>query len=546
MAERTGGRGAFPLMLRKRAKGGAPLDERLSALQEAVEAGAGVVAAEELAVAEALVRRAGERLGHGVEHTVVALAGATGSGKSSLFNAVTGGDLSTVGVRRPTTSTTSACAWGPAATPLLEWLQVSRRHHLPDGDPRLSGLVLLDLPDHDSTADAHRREVDRVVALADVVVWVLDPQKYADAAVHERYLRPLAGHAGVLLVTLHQADRLAPDALEQCRGDLRRLHRADGLDAVPVLTTSVRSEGGVEPLRAALAERVQAQRQAVARLEADVTAAAAVLARSCASDGDAGGTIGGRDRDRLASALVDAAGVATVTEAVARSHRRRAGAATGWPVTRWVRKVRPDPLRRLHLGTGEGAGGRTSLPVASGVTNARVGNAVRALADDAGRALPLAWSDALGDEVEEREARLADRLDDAIARTDLGVGKDPAWWRLARFVQTLLLVLALVGGLWLAALAGLAYLQIDPPEPPDTGPFPLPTVLLLGGIVAGLVLAAVFRTFAGVGARRRARVARRRLESSVRQVAEVELVGPIEGLLARNATFCGAVRRAAG
>ena len=66
------------------------------------------------------MRRAGERLGHGVEHTVVALAGATGSGKSSLFNALAGADLSTVGVRRPTTSVTSACAWGEDASALLD------------------------------------------------------------------------------------------------------------------------------------------------------------------------------------------------------------------------------------------------------------------------------------------------------------------------------------------------------------------------------------------------------------------------------------------
>ena len=38
-------------------------------------------------------------------HTVVALAGATGSGKSSLFNALVGADVATVGARRPTTVT---------------------------------------------------------------------------------------------------------------------------------------------------------------------------------------------------------------------------------------------------------------------------------------------------------------------------------------------------------------------------------------------------------------------------------------------------------
>ena len=68
--------------------------------------------------------------------------------------------------------------------------------------------MLLDLPDHDSTELSHRLEVDRLVQLVDVLVWVVDPQKYADAALHDRYLKPLAGHADVMMVVLNQADRL--------------------------------------------------------------------------------------------------------------------------------------------------------------------------------------------------------------------------------------------------------------------------------------------------------------------------------------------------
>ena len=540
--------------MRLRRSPGPDLDTRLAALQEAAAAGEGIVDPAALELAEALVRRAGERLGHGVEHTVVALAGATGSGKSSLFNALAGADLSTVGVRRPTTSVTSACAWGEDASALLDWLDVPRRHHLAasGADADLAGLVLLDLPDHDSTALEHRREVDRVVAVADVVVWVLDPQKYADRAVHERYLRPLAGHAGVLLVTLHQADRLDAGALEACRADLRRLLEADGLRDVPVLATSVRAEGGVAPLRTALAERVQQQRLAIARLEADVTAAAAALARHC-GDARAGGKRGGEDaavalddraRDQLTVALAESAGVATVTDAVARSHRRRAAAVTGWPVTRWVRKVRPDPLRRLHLGRGEGTAARTSLPTSSPVSSARVDNALHSMSDRATSALPLSWSDAIEREVDDRRSRLAGRLDAAVAGTDLGTARDPRWWRLFGFAQTVLLVAAVVGALWLAGLAVFAYLQLDPPSPPDAGPFPLPTVLLIGGLLAGVLLAALVRPLSAVGARRRAATARRRLEASVRQVAEAEVVAPVEELLERRRTFCDAVARA--
>ncbi|HVF32383.1 MAG TPA: GTPase [Acidimicrobiales bacterium] len=526
---------------------GPDLDSRLRALQDAVDAGHGVVDGEALAVAEALLQRAGARLGHGSDRTVVALAGATGSGKSSLFNALAGADLSTVGVRRPTTSTTSAAWWGGDATALLDWLEVDRRHHR-GTDERLDGLVLLDLPDHDSTAREHRREVDRVVAVADVVVWVLDPQKYADAAVHERYLRPLAGHAGVLLVSLHQADRLDAAARDACVADLRSLLRADGLGEVTVLTTSVRAEGGVEPLRSALAERVRSQRLAVARLEADAIAAASALGRECgaAVGGASDRGVGGRARARLTASLVDAAGVPTVADAVARSHRNRAVAVTGWPVTRWVRRVRPDPLRRLHLGRGEGTGGRTSLPPASPVARARVENAVRALADGAGSDLPLRWADALRGEVETRHGGLSDRLDDAVARTDLGAARSPGWWRAVGLLQTLLLVLAVIGAVWLAGLAALAYLRIDPLEPPDLGPFPLPTVLLLGGIVTGLVVAALARFLAGIGARRRARAARARLEVAVREVADAELVRPVTALLGREAAFCAAIERAQG
>ncbi len=84
----------------------------------------------------------------------------------------------------------------------LDWLEVNRRHGVtpPAGTDGLDGLVLLDLPDHDSTELSHRLEVDRLVQLVDVLVWVVDPQKYADAALHDRYLKPLAGYADVMIV----------------------------------------------------------------------------------------------------------------------------------------------------------------------------------------------------------------------------------------------------------------------------------------------------------------------------------------------------------
>ena len=89
--------------------------------------------------------------------------------------------------------------------------------------------MLLDLPDHDSTEKSNQLQVDRLVQLVDVMVWVVDPQKYADAVLHERYLRPLVEHAPVMVVVLNQVDRLRPTEREACLRDLRRLLDSEGL-----------------------------------------------------------------------------------------------------------------------------------------------------------------------------------------------------------------------------------------------------------------------------------------------------------------------------
>ena len=188
--------------------------------------------------AHTLVERAGTRLALSRDHTVVALAGATGSGKSSLFNALARLELSPVGVRRPTTGVAHACVWGPleGANQLLDWIGVLPRHRFvresaldADDETALHGLVLLDLPDFDSVQRSHRLEVDRLLGLVDLVVWVVDPQKYADRVIHDSYLREFHRHRDVTVVVLNQADRLPPAELPRVLDDLRRLLDADGL-----------------------------------------------------------------------------------------------------------------------------------------------------------------------------------------------------------------------------------------------------------------------------------------------------------------------------
>ena len=527
------------IALLRRTDRSANLVEQLKALTEAVDLCDGRVPTEVLTEARRVVNQADRRLSLSGSATVVALAGATGSGKSSTFNALSGTELATVGVRRPTTAHAMAVTWGEdAAEDLLDWLQIPRRHVLEPAaaSAGLDGLVLLDLPDHDSTEVQHRLEVDRLVQLVDMLIWVLDPQKYADAAVHERYLIPLAQHAEVMLIVLNQADTLSPTEREQCLTDLRRLLAAEGLGRVEVIAFSAMTGEGMDALRARLARQVADKQTAARRLAADVAVAASALA-------DASGRtkITPLDRSgigRLNTQVAEAAAVPVVTEAVGQAWRLRGGLATGWPVLAWVAKFKPDPLRRLHLDR-LGAGrkrkeidpsgvGRTSLPATSSVQQSRVDTALRALADQAAQGLTRGWVNAIKQAARSGESTLPDRLDRAIASTDLDLQQHRRWWQVVRVLQWLL-VGAVVAGLgWLAAAAILAYLQLPPLPPVTWWGLPAPTVLTIGGVLAGLILAGLARIGVEVGARRRMARARQALRAAIGTITGELVVAPVQ------------------
>ena len=436
-----------------------------------------------------MTEKAEARLGLGVESTVVALVGPTGAGKSLLFNTLSGTELAAVGRRRPTTSTGQAAVWGDGADALLDWLEIKRRHRLDEDG--LSGLVLLDLPDFDSVEAAHRLEVDRIVELADLLVWVVEPQKYADAALHDGYLRPLSAHDESMAVVLNQADLLAPEEIAALRRDTARLLTEDGLDESPVLVVSARTGAGVDELRELLARRVASRKAAVERLSADAAAAAASLRRWCSSSGRT--RVERTDREVLVTALAEAAGVPRVVEAVGEAHRHRGALASGWPLARWVRRLKPDPLRRLRLGDGAAGVGRTSLPPASDVQLAQVATAVRQVADSASAGLPAPWPTLVRRAASAGDARVVDRLDQAVGSAKLDT-RAPRWWRAASLLQWLLVAAAVVGTLWIT-LAGVAgYLRIEDVVPlPELGGAPIATWLVLGGLVLGVVLSFVTR-----------------------------------------------------
>ncbi|MFV0457823.1 MAG: GTPase family protein [Actinomycetales bacterium] len=534
----------------RKAAASADVPVRLDALQRVLDLGGDRLDPEAAEWAAGVVRRTGQRLALGLDHTVVAFAGATGSGKSSLFNAMCGTQVSRVGARRPTTSKATGLVVGGGGDQLLDWLSVPRRHRLDvgsDGIATLEGLVLLDLPDHDSTAMAHRLEVDRLVKLVDLLVWVVDPQKYADDALHSGYLQPMAPYASVMTVVLNQVDRLDPEDVGPCVRDLSRLLAEDGLPGVPVLACSAQTGRGLDELRERIVAAVDAHEAVRRRVLLDLDDAAARLAGSVADTETAPEKVPGASG--LVDALVGAAGVPMVLDAVGADYRRAARARTGWPFTRWLGRLRRSPLDRLRLGRGASSGraevetgsvARSSLPTPGAGQQAQVALTTRQIASQCATGLPMRWQDAVRDAAVPPGPDLADALDRAVTRTPLTF-RNPVWWWLVGVLQVLLAVSAVAGAVWLGGLALIDYLGW--PEPgtpmiwlvqPERLGVPLPSAMLIGGIVLGLLLSVLASALAGVGARRRRRKAAKALRAEVAAVGTTLVLDPVAVVLAEH------------
>ncbi|MER6143912.1 GTPase [Streptomyces sparsogenes] len=452
------------------------LRPRLDALRELVGLSRTRLDGRTLGEAGRVLDEAVARGRHPLGHTVVALAGATGSGKSTLFNALAGAYLSEAGIRRPTTAAPLACAWTDHADGLLDRLDIphrDRRRPAYPYDPTLRGLVLLDLPDHDSAAPGHRERVDRLLGLVDAVVWVVDPEKYADAVLHERYLRPLAGYAEVTFVVLNQVDRLPGEAADQVLDDLRRLLDEDGLalgehgePGATVLALSALTGAGVGQLREALGRLAAECGAAERRLAADVDGVMERLRPQYVADGAPVG-FSARARAEFEDRLADAAGAVAAGQAAERAWLRDARWACGTPwgrlrqlrragaVWSWERDVEA-------AGTGGAAGreipGARAKAAAVPAVTARpaVEEAVRALADEATAGLPAPWAQAVREAAAWGGKGLPDAVDEAVAASADRRLSRPAWWSVVAAAQAALAGVQLLGvACLLAAVAGV-------------------------------------------------------------------------------------------
>jgi GTP-binding protein EngB required for normal cell division len=455
--------------------------------------------------ARALADRGATRLrlcaGPDGAHAVVALAGATGVGKSSLFNALAGMQLSPSGHLRPTTGEAHACIWNARGTdPLLDWLGVAPEHRFvresaldAEDEAALRGLVLLDLPDVDSVASENRIESDRLVNIVDLVIWVLDPQKYADQTVHEQYLRQMGALGEVTAVVFNKADRITAADAARCRADLTRLVESDGLLGVPVIMTSAMTGEGVAEVRSLLEKAVAGRSAAMLRLEAELDAeveSLTPLVPVAAVDPD---QISREAVPELAGGFATGIGVAAVAGDATASYRQRAR------LLRW-------PWRRSP-----------AVPAIPPAEPAAVALSVRRFAVQAAAGLPPPWQDEI------RSAAIAnnDRLPHELSRALTAArGRPPgvAIWRFLRLLWWLSLA-AVVGGIVWSALT----FRNDP------RPWP-PLIVAGAGLVVALLLPLIGAAVARLRARRYRKVVTNRLNLAAFTIAR-EVVTPVRQIL---------------
>jgi hypothetical protein len=221
----------------------------------ALASSAGVIDEQSLTPFVDTVRAVRTRIAYPDDVLVVALAGGTGSGKSSIFNVLCGEELVDVGGMRPTTSHPAAAVperLGGAFDGYLDSLEIEERH-THGGEL----MCLIDLPDTDSVEVDHRLRVDAVLGLVDLVVWVTDPEKYRDARLHHDYLRPLAPYAEQFVFVMNQVDRLSPGESEAVCHDLAEALSGDGLGEIEVIPVAASPPSGppvgIDRLREVLA-----------------------------------------------------------------------------------------------------------------------------------------------------------------------------------------------------------------------------------------------------------------------------------------------------
>jgi len=474
------------------------------------------------------------RLGFPSDAYVLALAGGTGVGKSTLLNALAGREVSSASARRPTTS--EVVAWVPAdrrrdLSGLLSWLGVTQvREHPAES---LGELAVLDLPDFDSIAPEHRARVDALLPRVDAVAWVVDPEKYKDEIMHGGYLRTYAPRLRQQLVVLNRSDLLSADDAARVSDDMRAQLRREGLADIGIVTTRAREgAAGVAEFRRWLDSGVEAKRVIASRVAADGQQSVLELARRAGvAEGEVTPLIDPARRDRALDAvargvlaLIDIRGLERQAVAATRLAARPRGAGPFGHVTSLVYRLAgrarasADPARYLR-----GWQMRGSLAPAVEPLRELIATTLPTVPGSVRGSLATLSTPAVF------EQRLAETIDRSLT-TEAAEFRVPtsALWSLIGFGNYVVTAMLIFCALWFAALFLIHEAPVGSVDVPYLGAMPTPVLLLAGTLIVGFLLAQALRLHAGWLGRRWARRIGKQITVGVRERITDSLLLPIE------------------
>ena len=265
---------------------GDSLTDAIEALETSLSVAGEILSEEEARPVRQLIDSIRVRRGFLGKTLVIAIAGGTGSGKSSLLNAIAGEKIAETGRRRPTTD--RPLAWMPREPTkeleaLLDELGVVDRA----GNAALPHVAVIDLPDFDSFEVSHRKLVEELIPRVDAVIWVADPEKYNDRVLHREFIEVFRRYDDLFTFVLNQVDLVEPEVAVQIAADWENLLRADGVDVHQIIATAADPDQGpmvgIEDVKAELSARLDAKRAVVTKISSDLIGAADHLALATGS-----------------------------------------------------------------------------------------------------------------------------------------------------------------------------------------------------------------------------------------------------------------------
>ncbi|MFC5280409.1 GTPase [Arcanobacterium canis] len=501
--------------------------EGIGALRSALDAGESFLPQEIIDEASKVLELSVARTHVGEDVCVIAFAGSTGSGKSSLVNALAGEELVRVAPLRPTTSEPMAVmnVHEPA---LLDWLDIRRRHVSAQLGERFSvngKIMLVDLPDIDSIQIENQSKAHAIIERADVTVWVLDPQKYADAVVHEDYLSQLREHSEALVIVLNKVDLLNPDERQYVENDVARLIADDGV-SVRVLPVSVASGEGLAELSQLLGTKVEAADVQRTKIAADLRMMSKRISATLVADHGKYELAPMPSFAPVAHAVAQASGAESVARAAGGSYRVRGRSRTSWWFTRWVHQRR-DPLKVLRLDTPAGkVAPTTGLIPSPGYLAAAEGEG-RRFCIRATEGMPRMWARRVQTQGQQHVQQFLSRIDPLLASVNVERDRTPIWWHIANVMQWLFALVAIIGYLWLGLKIFGPTLGLFLPDPARVGIFEVPLLMCIFAMLGGLIVSACCVLFVRRGAAKVERRVRTRIENAVLRASEDGVLEPL-------------------